>query len=276
MVETVFFSCFMAAIIYFFILAGQTFSLASWIYAVFLMIIFVQIMRTKQISKYRRIFQSVFAVFFMVSFIGILYDVRGSMAIAADTTLNAENPFCNILIPIIMIPYALTKTIVYPGPIIGNFASVIGVLFIWFLATVMIGRGWCSWVCFYGGWEDAVSRFAKKPRIKVLSHNKNFRSFQFAFLFFIILASTAVMSSVYCEWFCPFKLVTEYEPINNIPTLIATVIFIGLFLGLVIIMPFLTRKRFQCSTLCPFAGFALIRKNVPDALNAQRFVLFAR
>jgi len=269
MIQTVFFSGCMAAIIYFFVLAGQTLSPSAWIYAAFLLIIFVQIMRTKQISKYRRIFQSVFAVFFMISFIGILYDVRGSMAITADTTMNAENPFCNIIIPAIMVPYALTKTIIYPGPIIGNFAAVVAMLLIWFIATVTIGKGWCSWVCFYGGWEDAVSRFAKKPRIQILSRNKDFRAFQFAFLFFIVLATVAVMSSVYCEWFCPFKLVTEFAPVNDIPTLIATVIFIGLFLGLVIVMPFLTRKRFQCSTLCPFGAF----QSLVDRVSGYRILI---
>ncbi len=242
-------------VVYFFILAGNTASVSSWFYAAFLMILFIQVLRTKNFSKYRRIFQVMFAVFFMISFIGILYDERGSMSLAVDTVQKAEVPFCHIVIPVIMIPYAITKTIIFPARMIGHFASVISMLLIWFMATITIGRGWCSWVCFYGGWEDGISRLSKTTRIPVLSRNKDIRAFQFAFLFFILLVSLAFMSSVYCEWFCPFKLVTEFSPIIDIPSLIATVVFIGLFLGLVIVLPFLTRKRFQCSSFCPFGAF---------------------
>lgn len=255
MTATIFFSAFMSLIVYFFILAGNTGSPAAWIYAGFMMILFVRILHTNQVSKYRRIFQAAFAVFFMISFIGILYDERGCMSIAANTVQNAEIPFCHIVIPIIMMPYALVKTIVFPARMIGHFASVISMLLIWFVATITIGRGWCGWVCFYGGWEDGISRLSKKTRVPVLARNKDLRYFQFAFLFFIMLCSIAFMSSIYCEWLCPFKLVTEYAPAVDIPSLIATVMFVGLFLGLVIVMPFLTRKRFQCSSFCPFGAF---------------------
>jgi ferredoxin-type protein NapH len=254
MAVTAFFSACMSVLIYFFVVAGKM-SPSSLLYAAFLLVLFIQILRTKDISRYRRVFQVMFAVMFMISFIGILYDERGSMSIAADSVQNAEIPFCHIVIPVVMIPYALTQTIIFPARMIGHFASVISMLLIWFMATITIGRGWCGWVCFYGGWEDGVSRLAKKTRVPLLAHNRDIRSFQFAFLFFILLASVAFMSSVYCEWFCPFKLVTEFSPIVDIPSLIATVLFIGLFLGLVIVLPFLTRKRFQCVSFCPFGAF---------------------
>lgn len=257
MAATVFFSLCMSFLIYFFVLAGHS-SLSSWIYAAFLLVLFVQTIRGKNVSKYRRVFQFTFAILFMISFIGILYDERGSMSLAADTVQNSEVPFCHIVIPVLAIPYALTQTIIFPGRIMGHFAAVISMLLLWFIAMITIGRGWCGWVCFYGGWEDGVSRIVKKTRVPLLSQNKNLRSFQFAFLFFILLMSVAFMSSVYCKWFCPFKIVTEFAPITDIPSLIATIIFIGMFLGLVIVMPFLSRKRFQCSALCPFGAFQSI------------------
>ena len=97
---------------------------------------------------------------------------------------------------------------------------------------------------------------AKKQRLKLLPKNRELREFHFGFLFFVILASLCELACIYCEWFCPFKLVTEFSPINSIPSLIATVMFIGLFLGLVVVLPILTKKRTQCSTLCPFGAFA--------------------
>jgi len=252
---TIFFSAFMCVVIYFFGLAGSMNSPFALIYAAFMLFLFVRMLSTKNWSRYRSVFQTTLAVLFMISFIGILYDERGSMSITGTQFQNAETPFCHIVIPAMLIPLAITKTVIFPARMIGHFASVVSMLLIWFIVSVTIGRGWCSWVCFYGGWEEGVSRIPKKAKIKVLSRNKDLRAFQFAFLFFIALVSLGTLSSVYCEWFCPFKLTTEYAQITDIPTLIATVIFIGLFLGLVIVMPYLTRKRFQCSTLCPFGAF---------------------
>jgi polyferredoxin len=131
---------------------------------------------------------------------------------------------------------------------------------------LILGRGWCSWVCFYGGWEEGFSHLAKKPRIKLLPKNKELRELHFGFFFFIVLASLCQMACIYCEWFCPFKLVTEYSPVNSIPSLVATIIFVGLFVGLVVVLPILTKKRTQCSTLCPFGAFA----SLTDRFSAFR------
>jgi len=253
-----FFIACMGIIIWFFILSGNLNDAASWIYAIFLFIIFSMMMYTGKYSKYRRIFQVVFAIFFAISFIGIMIDERGSMSIPAD----ADSPMCHIVLPILLIPYTLTKTIVFRAQIINYFASVVSMFLIWFLATLVIGRGWCGWVCFYGGWEDGVSRLARKPRISLLSHNREIRSFQYAFFAFIILVSVAAMSSVYCEWFCPFKIITEFEPITDPRSLMEGTIFISAFVGLVLVMPFLTKKRFQCSAFCPFGAFQSLADNL--------------
>jgi len=269
MAATLFFSAFMAVIVWFFVLAGNGASAAAWIYSAFLVTLFFRMLQTGRISKYRRIFLVTFAVFFMISFIGILLDERGSMSIGADTVQNSEIPFCHIVVPIIMIPLAITKTVIFPARMIGHFASVVSMLLIWFIASITIGRGWCGWVCFYGGWEEGTSRLAKKARINVLSRNKDIRAFQFAFLFFIVLVSIAFLSSVYCEWFCPFKLVTEFSPVTDIVSLLGAIVFIGLFLSLVIVMPILTRKRFQCSTICPFGAF----QSLIDKVSGYRIVI---
>lgn len=269
MATTLFFSSIMAVIIWFFVIAYGTLDAASIVYAVFLLFLFVQMTRTREVSKYRRIFQVTFAFFFAISFVGNLIDERGSMSIAENQFQNSQTPFCQIVIPLALIPYALTKTVIFPARMIGHYASVVSMLLIWFVATLTLGRGWCSWVCFYGGWEDGFSRLAKKPRLQILSRNKDIRSFQYAFLLFLVLASIAFMSSVYCEWFCPFKLVTEFSPVVDIPSLIAAVLFIGIFLGLVVVMPILTRKRFQCSSFCPFGAF----QSLVDRVSGYRIAI---
>ena len=261
MISNLIVSFLMSFLIFFFVVLMDNFSIASLIYAAFLIFIFVRMTFAEKKSAgsgviYRRIFQTIFAVGFCIAFIADLYAERGSMAITSGAMSNAELPFCHIAIPQVLTPLLITKSIIFPARISGHYAAVASMLLIWLICTLTVGRGWCSWICFYGGWEEGFSHVSKKPRLKVLAKNKEIREFQFGFFLFIVLASLCELACIYCEWFCPFKLVTEYSPIDSIPSLIATVIFIGLFLGLVAVLPILTKKRMQCSMLCPFGAFA--------------------
>ena len=261
MISSLILSAMMAFIIFFFVVLMNNFSIASVVYALFLLFLFVRMTFSEHKKMgsgviYRRIFQTVFAVGFCIAFISDLYTERGSMAITTQALSNSELPFCHIAIPQVLVPQKKKKNIIFPARIAGHYAAVSSMILIWLVCTLTLGRGWCSWVCFYGGWEEGFSHVAKKQRLKLLPKNKELREFHFGFLFFIILASLCELACIYCEWFCPFKLVTEFSPINSIPSLIATVMFIGLFLGLVVVLPILTKKRTQCSTLCPFGAFA--------------------
>src|SRR5574344_823807 len=264
-------SVLMAAVIFFYVIVMGNFSGAAWVYGLFLIYLFARMTFAEQHNKgsgvkYRRIFQIVFAVFFCISFISRLFAERGSMAITSGAMTNSEIPFCHIAIPQVLLPFTITRDIIFPARISGHYASIASMLCIWLALTFTIGRGWCSWVCFYGGWEEGFSHVARKRKINLLAKNKEIREFQFGFFAFIVLASIGAMSAIYCEWFCPFKLVTEFSPMNTIPGLIAGVIFIGLFLSLVVILPILTKRRTQCSSLCPFGAFA----SLTDGLSIFR------
>jgi ferredoxin-type protein NapH len=74
----------------------------------------------------------------------------------------------------------------------------------------------------------------------------------------IVLLSAALLEPVYCRWLCPFKAVTEFPQVRNFETAFQMGIFISLFLGLVVVLPWLTKKRTQCSFFCPFGGFQSI------------------
>ena len=261
MISSIILSAMMAFIIFFFVILMNNFVPAAVLYGLFLLFLFVRMTFAENKKSgsgviYRRIFQTVFAVGFCIAFISDLYDERGSMAITSQAMSNSELPFCHIAIPQVLVPLLVTKNIIFPARISGHYASVASMILIWLVCTLTVGRGWCSWICFYGGWEEGFSHVAKKPRLKLLPKNKELREFHFGFFFFIVLASLCQLACIYCEWFCPFKLVTEFSPVNSIPSLIATVMFIGLFLGLVVVLPILTKKRTQCSSLCPFGAFA--------------------
>ncbi len=261
MISSLILSAMMAFIVFFFVVLMHNFAPAAILYALFLMFLFVRMTfaENKKMGSgviYRRIFQTVFAVGFCIAFIADLIAERGSMSITSEAMSNSELPFCHIAIPQVLVPLLVTKNIIFPARISGHYASVASMILIWLVCTLTVGRGWCSWICFYGGWEEGFSHVAKKPRIKLLPKNKELREFHFGFMFFIILASLCELACIYCEWFCPFKLVTEFSPVNSIPSLIAAIMFVGLFIGLVIVLPILTKKRTQCSSLCPFGAFA--------------------
>jgi polyferredoxin len=150
----------------------------------------------------------------------------------------------------VAIPFALTKTVIFPAGV--NWIYMM--LIIWLVAVLTIGRGWCSWACFYGGWDEGASALAKKPRLNIDLSNDKIRYFGFAMLAFVVLASLGTLIPVYCEWLCPFKLVTEFGEVDSLRAFVSTIIFILVFFSLVIVLPFLTKKRVQCMSFCPFGA----------------------
>ncbi len=219
---------------------------------IFTNILFFLMVYTKKTYKYRKIFFVTYALLFAVSFMTNLVEVRGSIFYNESTFINGETPFCHMVIPMIIIPAALTKTIIFPGSLLTGFASIASMIVIWLGASLAFGRGFCSWACFYGGLDEGCSSLCKKPKLKI---DKKWTYLSFAILISIILLSAATLSPVYCDWLCPFKAVTEAEQITSTVVLIKAIVFYSLFLILVIILPILTGKRTQCGLFCPFGAF---------------------
>jgi len=159
-----------------------------------------------------------------------------------------------------IIPAALTKTIIFPGTIIGGFASIASMFALWIGASLALGRGFCSWVCFFGGLDEGFSRIFKKARIKNI--NLKFTYLPYAVLLVVVLAAAMTLSPVYCEWLCPFKTVTEFAEITSVKILIQTIIFVSLFIVLVMVLPALTKRRTQCSLFCPFGAFQSLTNKI--------------
>jgi ferredoxin-type protein NapH len=215
-------------------------------------IFFLMIYREKT-DKYRAVLFITYAICFVISFISHLIELRGSMAISQENLLLCKTPFCHIVIPMMIIPLALSKTIIFPGTMIGGFASIASMFIIWIGASLALGRGFCGWVCFFGGLDDGFSRIFRKPLLKHI--NPKWHYLPFAVLLVVALTSAMLLTPTYCEWLCPYKTVTEYVEVTSTKIFIQTIIFVSLFLGLVIVLPMLTRKRTQCGLFCPFGAF---------------------
>lgn len=121
--------------------------------------------------------------------------------------ISGETPFCHLVIPMIIVPVAVTRTIIFPGSLLEGFANVASMIVLWLGVSLALGRGWCSWGCFYGGLDEGFSRVLKKPVIKKI--DRKWIYLPFAVLLVIVLTSALTLSPPYCEWLCPFKAVTS-------------------------------------------------------------------
>ncbi len=219
----------------------------------FLNTLFFLMLRTGRTDRWRAVLFIVFAGVFVISFISHLIEARGSMAISQSEMLECRTPFCHIVIPMTIIPLALTRTIIFPGTMMGVYAAIASMFVIWIGASLSLGRGFCAWGCFFGGWDDAMSRILKRPVIRKIAGKWHY--LPFAVLLAVVLTSAAALSPTYCMWLCPFKAVTEYVQVTSVKTFLQMTIFISLFAGLVLLLPLLSKKRIQCGLFCPFGAF---------------------
>ena len=224
------------------------------VWAAFCAAIFAVIALGGKPDPARRVFFFTAALAFIPSFIAHLVETRGRMVLTASEIASSQVPFCHIAITTSLVPAALLRTLDFPAQLSGIRAAFYPMLGYWLLSLVTIGRGWCSWVCFYGGLEDGISGLPRRARVDIGSSGPTLRRVNKAILGFVVLAGMATLVPVYCDWLCPFKLVTEYYEPSSIRTYLAMIAFIGIFLALVVVLPLLTKKRTQCSTLCPFGA----------------------
>jgi len=224
--------------------------LVTWI---FINGLFILMLRTGRTDRYRAILFIALAFAFVLTFITNLVEIRGSMALSEEDMLTGKTPFCHLVIPMTVIPAALTRTIIFPGSMLGGFAPIGAMLVLWLGVSIALGRGWCSWGCFFGGLEEGFSRVRRRAVIRHIDARWTY--LPYAVLLVVVLTSAAFLSPTYCMWLCPFKTVTEFPAINSTLRAVQAGIFGSLFAGLVVALPILTRRRTQCGLFCPFGAF---------------------
>jgi ferredoxin len=229
----------------------------------FMTTLFFLMMRTGSTYRWRRIFFVALGFLFPVGFIASLVAVRGSMSIPIERMVSGDTPFCFMVIPMLLVPAALARTLIFPGSILptaSNPHSIAIMIGIWLAMTLVVGKAWCSYICFFGGIEEGFASLPKHAKLRkpLLRNAEWLRLIPWAILIFIVVLSAALFEPVYCMWLCPFKTVTEYPAVHSVETAIQMGIFIALFAGLVVVLPFLTKKRTQCAFFCPFGAFQSI------------------
>ncbi|MDD4033650.1 MAG: 4Fe-4S binding protein [Bacteroidales bacterium] len=222
--------------------------------------LFFNMLYTGKTDLYRAIGFITISLFFAFTFIVNLLEVRGSMTFSNEEVLACEIPFCHIVTTMVIIPMAVKQSIIFSGSLLGGFAPVATMLVFVLGFSLLLGRGFCSWGCFYGGWDDGTSRILKKPMIRNV--HSMFKWSSFAVLLIVAISSAFTLVPTYCDWLCPFKTVTEYEEITSLKVFFKTMVFVSLFLGLVIILPILTKKRIQCTTFCPMGALLSLTNKI--------------
>jgi len=227
---------------------------------VFMIGLFYLMMRTGATYRWRRIFFVALGFLFPVGFIAALVAERGTMSIPIDRMVSGDTPYCFMVTPMVLLPAAFARTVIFPGSILptaSNPRAIATMIGIWLAMTLVLGKGWCSYACFFGGIEEGFAAAAKRIRLRkpLLRFGPRLRLAPWAILIFVVVVSVAILEPVYCMWMCPFKTVTEYPAVHSAETAIQMVIFISLFVGLVVVLPFLTKKRTQCAFFCPFGAF---------------------
>ncbi len=234
--------------------------IASALTVAFLTGLFLMMMKTANTYRWRRWYFVALGVLFPVGFIHMVMVLRGSMGIPIEEMIAGRTPFCFLPIPLLILPAAFTKTLVFPGSILpgsgmagGGMAMMVA---LWLALTLVMGKGWCSYACFFGGIEEGMAAVPKKAQWKKI--DPRLRLVPWAVLLAMVLLSLALFEPAYCMWLCPFKAVSEYVAARNMVGLVQNVIFVMLFAALVIVLPILTKKRTQCTFLCPFGAFQSI------------------
>jgi len=240
--------------------ANRAQRIASGITIVFMVVLFFMMMRTWATYRWRRWFFVALGVLFPVGFIHTVMVMRGTMGIPIEEMIAGRTPFCFLPIPLLILPAAFTKTLVFPGSILPNGGmsggGMAAMAAIWLAVTIVVGKGWCSYACFFGGIEEGMASVAPKAKLRKI--DRRWRYGPWAVLLAMVLLSLALFEPAYCMWLCPFKAVSEYVAARNTVGLIQNGIFVVLFAALVIALPLLTKKRTQCAFFCPFGAFQSI------------------
>jgi ferredoxin-type protein NapH len=224
---------------------------------------------TGKTDRYRAVLFIVFALTLSFTLISNMLAMRHSMSFSQADIMECKLPFCHLVIPMMLIPAILTKSLIFPGSVIGGFANISSMVVLWFVATLVLGRGFCSWGCFYGGWDDGFSRIRKKSVNKKISDI--WKWMPFAALLLVSLTAALTLVPTYCDWICPFKAVTEFEKVTSVESAAKAGVFISLFAGLVVVLPVMTKKRTQCSFLCPLGAInSLSNKITPFTVKIDK------
>jgi hypothetical protein len=161
---------------------------------VFMTGLFFLMMRTGTTYRWRRYFFVALGFLFPVGFIADLIAVRGTMSIPLDRMVTGDTPFCFMVIPVVILPALLTRTIIFPGSILptaSNPHAIAAMMGLWLALALVLGKAWCSYGCFFGGIEEGFAAIRKQPFLRKI--DPRLRFVPWAILLAMVLLSLALL-----------------------------------------------------------------------------------
>jgi len=210
-------------------------------------IITYSILTTGTITRLRLGIFTLMGILFTISF-SIEHEVsRGSILLSQSVVTSCTSPICPITIPFVSVPLVLTGKMIFPSTV----AALISILLLWLAMTILLGRGWCSWICFFGWISQFFAALPKKPLIKLETVPKWAKLLPYALMLFFILIAMMTFSPLFCSWVCPFRIAYDPPTVTSTIDWIRALIFVIGGFVLLIAGPYLTKKRIYCSLVCP-------------------------
>lgn len=222
---------------------------SMWI--MFIGILSYLMIRTGKTSVYRAILFIVTAFGFLISYKGDLFRLSSSLFFTKEIK---EVPYCHIAISTTIGNFIQNQWLAISS---GNWTlwGPVYLGIVWLVVTFSLGQGWCSWVCFYGGFDECFSRLRRKPLWRWVKLPGKLADLPMAlFIFFFFISFTTVLP-VFCLWVCPLKITTGFLDVDSGTRLFQMILFIAIGITFIILIPFLTKKRAFCGLICPFGAW---------------------
>lgn len=240
---------------------------AGFLFAIVGGVFTFQILRSGKVNRARLILFIGICIFFTIVF-SLEHQInRGSILLTPTQIEEADVPICPLTVPFVVPPLVIRGVMIFPASI----KALLGIGLPWLALALLFGRGWCSWICFWGGIDQACAAAPKKPRLKVESLNRFWRIFPYAFLLFLILVAVFALYPLFCAWLCPLRIAYDPPAVNTTLEWISALIFVGGGLTFLIVGPLLTKKRLFCSLICPLLpANAIIGRLSPFVVKIDR------
>jgi polyferredoxin len=260
-----------AAFLLFFLIGGEGRTtqalVAGLLFAMVGGVFTFQILRTGRVNRTRLILFIGICLFFTIAF-SLEHQInRGSILLTPTQIEESEVPICPLTVPFVVAPLIIRGVMIFPSGV----KALFGIGLLWLALALLFGRGWCSWICFFGGIDQACAAAFKKPRLKVENLNRFWRIFPYAFLLFLILIAVGALYPLFCAWLCPLRIAYDPPAVNTTLEWLSAIIFVGGGLIFLVVGPFLTKKRLFCSLICPLLpANAIIGQLSPFKVKVDR------
>ncbi len=192
------------------------------------------IIKTGKITLYRKILFISITLFFLAGF-----------KIFINPAKYYSGPACPLAISSTSL--ATIRNLIFNFPLWPYFVYA----FLWLAFVLLIGRIWCSWICWFGGIDECFASISKKKLTLPQKLIDLISELPSAVLLFSLLATLSTGTAVFCLWICPLKMSVSFLPGEYIIKLLQIISFISIGIVFLIILPLLTGKRTFCRFICP-------------------------